>query len=297
MALLQAKDLTHIAKVRDTIYRPSKARQILPTDNSVPEWARRIEKSLVSLSGEDPVLISSGNHKDLPTVDVDKTETYQVIYKFGMALHYTDDEVTEAEQAGLNLPSVQIKGNAGIAERFVEKCAAGDYQTSLSIPGLLTNSAVTIATASTKTGGGTTWEKGTLEEIIDEIAQELQAVRTATYEAMSATQMVLPETCYNILERRRDHLNMSALAIIRREFPSVKFVSWHKCNLANAGGTGGRAVTMAEGEEVARLVIPVEMTEGTAMREAFGWMIPQYLKIAGCIMETPSAVRYLDGVS
>jgi hypothetical protein len=201
---------------------------------------------------------------------------------------------------GYDINTAQVRSNAGRAESFIERIAAGDLQSTLGLPGLLTNSTLIsgVGTASTKTGGGTTWAAATFEELVDEITIEIQGVRSATYGIKEANLMILPEVCYEVLERRmHPYSSRTVLEHIRGRFPQVRFESWHKCNLANAGGTGGRVVTMAAGESTARLIINQELTEDTAVPIAFGEQIPQYFSLAGVLWEDTTAARYLDGVS
>lgn len=300
MTLLQARDLLHITQSREQAFRPSQARAVLPVDGSVPDWAMQIEHSEIRFSGEDPVLLSHGSQKNLPTSTIDKATGTINVYRFGMALNYNRFEIAQAARSGVSLSAAQVRHNANKAERFIERIAAGDLQTSYGLPGLLTNATLiaAVGAASAKTGGGTTWAAGTFEELVDEIAVEIQGVRSATYGVKEANLMVLPEVCYEVLERRM-HPFSSATVLdhVRKLHPGVRFVPWHKCNLANAAGNGGRVVTMAAGESTARLIIPVELTEDQPIPVPFGEQIPQYFSTAGVLIEDTTAIRYLDGVS
>lgn len=300
MTLLLARDLLHITQTREQAFLPSAARTVLPVDNSVPGWAMSIEHSQFTFSGEDPVLLSHGSAKNLPTSTIDKTTGTIAVYRFGMALNYNKFEVEQASKSGISLPSMQVRHNAEKTERFLERIAAGDLQSTYGLPGLLTNATLiaAVTTASTKAGGGTTWAAATFEELCDEITIEIQAVRAATYGIKQANLMILPETCYEVLERRmHPYSSNTVLDHLRRIHPGVRFVPWHKTNLAAVSGTGGRVVTMAAGESTARLIIPTELTEDTPVTVPFGEQVPQYFSTAGVLIEDTNAIRYLDGVS
>jgi hypothetical protein len=300
MTLLQSRDLLHITQSREQAFRPSAARVVLPVDNSVPDWAMQVEHSEITFSGEDPVLLSHGAQKNLPTNTIDKTTSTINVYRFGMALNYDRFEIRQAAQAKVNLSAMQVRQNALKAERFIERIAAGDLQSTYGLPGLLTNATLisAVGTASTKTGGGTTWAAATFEEIVDEVAVEIQGIRAATYGVKEANMLVLPEVCYEVVERRMHPFSsITVLDHLKRVHPGVEFVPWHKCNLANVGGTGGRLVTMAAGESTARLIIPTELTEDQPLPVPFGEQVPQYFSTAGVLIEDTTAIRYLDGVS
>jgi hypothetical protein len=300
MTLLLERDLQYITQSREQVFRPSAARTVLPVDNSVPDWAMQVEHSQITFSGEDPVLLSHGSAKNLPTSTIDKTTDTINVYRFGMALNYNQFEIAQSQRSGVNLSAMQVRQNAAKAERFLERIAAGDLQSTYGLPGLLTNATLIAAvqTASTKTGGGTTWAAGTFEEIVDEVAVEIQNIRASTYGAKEANLMILPEVCYEVVERRMHPFSsMTVLDHLRRTHPDVWFVPWHKCNLAAVSGTGGRIVTMAAGESTARLIIPTELTEGTPVPIPFGEQVPQYFSTAGVLIEDTTAIRYLDGVS
>ena len=300
MTLLQTRDLLHITQSREQAFRPSRARSVLVVDNSVPDWAMQVEHSELRISGEDPVFLSHGSQRNLPTSTIDKATGTINVYRFGMALNYNRFEIAQAARSGTNLSAVQIRANAAKAERYIERIAAGDLQSAYGLPGLLTNATLiaAVATASTKLGGGTTWAAATFEEIVDEVWVEIQKIRSATYGAKEANLMVLPEVCYEVIERRmHPYSSESVLTYLRRVHPGVTFISWHKCNLANVGGTGGRIVTMAAGESTARLIISVELTEDTPVPVPFGEQVPQYFSTAGVLIEDTTAITYLDGVS
>lgn len=300
MTLLQTRDLTFITQAREQAMRPSRAREVLPVDNSVPDWAATVEHSEIRFSGEDPVLLSNGAQKMLPTNTLDKVTGTVNILRFGMALNFNKFEIKQAQQAGVSLSALQIRKNVEKAEYYIERIAAGDLQTAYGLPGLLTNATLiaAVGTASAKTGGGTTWAAATFEELVDEIAIEIQGVRSATYGAKEANLQILPEVCFEVLERRmHPYSSITVLEHVRKVHPGVTFLSWHKCNLANVGGTGGRVVTMAAGESTARLIIPSELTEDTPLPIPFGEQVPQYFSTAGVLIEDTTAIRYLDGVS
>ena len=300
MTLLQTRDLQYITQSREQAFRPSQARVVIPVDNSVPDWAQQVEHSELRFSGEDPVLLSSGAQKNLPVNTLDKATGTVNVFRFGMALDYNRFEIAAAQQTGVNLPATQVRQNSGKAERFLERIAAGDLQATYGLPGLLTNATLIAAvqTASTKTGGGTTWANGTFEELVDEIAIEIQSIREATYGNKVANLMIMPEACYQVVERRMHPFSsITVLEHVRKVHPSVRFEPWHKTNLADVAGTGGRVVTMAAGESTARLIIPTELTEDTPIVVPFGQQVPQYFSTAGVLIEDTTAMRYLDGVS
>jgi hypothetical protein len=297
MAFILADQLKHVTRYRVQRYRPNRFRSILPIDNSPPTWATTVEHSQITEAATDPAVVGNGPVKNLPRPTIDKTAALIRILEFGYAYGWSEHEQEKAAKTGLMLSAALAVANQTAWERFLDAVAAGQRLTTLGLPGLLNIAGKAANQAGAKAGGGTAWAVATFDEMIADVAQSIEAVETGTLENMAASQVILPVTHYNRLVRVMHPISgVSALQTLRSMYQGVTFRSWAKLALANAAGNGPRMVTMATGEDVARMIIPRELQDGTPVAEPGGIVIPQWGSTAGVLVETPDAIVYTDGI-
>jgi len=298
MTLILADELRHVTQSRIKKFRPNRFRSILPVDSSVPTWADTVQHSQISLSGEDPVRVGNGPVKNLPRPTISKADASITIVNFGLSYGYSNREMEKAEKQGIRLSSALASANQQKVERFFDAIAAGEKLATLGTPGLLNVTGITPQTAALKGGGATTvWTDATFDEIVSDIAQSIELVNTQTLENMMANLVILPLASYWLLTRTlHSTSSVSALALLKQMFPGVRFESWNRLATADAAGTGPRMVTMATGEDVARMIIPQELTDDQPIRVPGGVEIAQFCSTAGVLVETPDAIVYTDGI-
>lgn len=297
MTLVLSEELRYVTQSRKQKFRPSRFRSLLPIDSSVPTWATEVEHSEITESGEDPIVIGNGTVKNLPTPTIDRSAGYIKILRFGYAYGYSDDEVEKAARLGIRLSDAKAVANQGRVERFLDSIAVGEKLATLGLPGIANDASVTVYTASTKTSGGTPWPNGTFEEIYADIAQSLDAIQTQTLENHTGALVMVPLVRYQLLARTmHPTMPISLLALLRQQLPGVRIESWNRLATKDAAGTGPRMITMATGEDVARMIIPSELVDDTPIRVPFGVEIAQSFKTAGVLIETPTAIAYTDGI-
>lgn len=303
MTLLLQKQLDYVAETRIKRYRPSRWRRFIPRDGSVPTWADRVEHSQISMHGEPPVRIAPhGPVKNLPRVTISREAAYINILRFGYSYGYSIFDLERAQQTNVNLPATEAVATQTKVETFLDETAAGEHLADYGMPGLANISGKSPTTVSTKDAGGTVWFSGgqlnaTFEEIAGDIQTGIEAVEDATLGNMQAGLVLLPQAQYRALYKARHPVTeRSLLARLREDFPQVRFEYWHRLATADQAGTGPRMIVMATGEDVARMIIPQELTDGTPQQEPFSWVIPQWMSTAGMLIETPDAIAYYDGL-
>jgi hypothetical protein len=310
MTILLQKQLDYVGAQRIQQFRPSKFRRILPVDGSVPAWADRVQHSEIRISGEhDPKLIpASGPVGKLPRSTLSRADAFINILHFGYSYGYSIFDLERAAQTKINLPATEAIANQGIAERFLDAVAAGAFTVTYGLPGLLNQTATaatpgvatttaSLLTACAKASGGTTWVGATLTEIKRDIDASLYQINVNTLEVYTANLIALPPASMQYLTTTFNEITEhSLLQILMSTYPGVRFESWQRLATANAAGTGPRMVTMATGEEVARMIIPQELRDETPMQVPLAVEIPQWLSTAGVLVETPTAINYTDGI-
>lgn len=310
MTILLQKQLDYVAAQRIQRFRPTKFRSILPVDGSVPTWADRVQHSEIRISGEaDPKQIGmTGPIGELPRPTLSRADAYITIFRFALSYGYSIFDLERAAQTNVNLPATEATANQQIFERFLDAVAAGAYLASKGIPGLLnlTNTAATFGTATTtasrltactKNAGGTAWSNATLEEIKRDISASIYQVNVNTFETYEANLILLPPaSMYYLQESRNPGTDRSLLELIRASYPGVRFETWSRLALADQAGTGPRMVTMATGEEVARMIVPQEFRDEAPVNQPLAVVVPQWGSTAGVLVETPTAINYTDGI-
>lgn len=321
MTILLQRQLDFVAAQRIQRFRPAKFRRVLPVDSAVPTWADRVQHSEILISGEaNPKIIgATGPIGELPRPTLRRQDGFISIFRFALSYGYSIFDLERAAQTNINLPATEATANQAIFERFLDDIAAGCYLTgtwentanafaALGIPGLLnlTPTAATFGTATTtaslltasnKASGGTTWTQATLEEIKRDISASIYQVNANTLETYEANLVLLPpERMFYLQESRNPGTDRTLLELIRSSYPGVRFETWQKCRLADAAGTGPRMVTMATGEEIARMIIPQEFKDEATVQQPLAVVVPQWGSTAGVLVETPTAINYTDGI-
>lgn len=291
------RELDYFRQVRADRYRPSVFRSIIRIDSSVPVWAERIVTEYTKAFAEFTLVGSSQTQFREGTEE--KREEYSGLHQWGSAFQILDLEVERmANIRGWHITDSRRTANQQKSEQMLDQMAAeGDTLTGLK--GLLNLVGISSVTPSTKTAGGTTFANGTFHEDLDDLLKLKQAVRTQSLGYYQCRQIVLPETIYNVLERKRHsadaNFSPSVLDQFRKENPDVAVKWWARGATAGAGNTP-RIVAMDTAEEVARMVIPQELTMHPPTRQDLGYRIVETFMSGGVLSDNPLGLAYMDGV-
>ena len=89
----------------------------------------------------------------------------------------------------------------------------------------------------------------------------------------------------------------TVLQLFLQQSPWVdQVIPWHKLALADAGGTGPRAVAYQLDRRVLEFEVPMELEFLDPQVENFTFKVPSRLKTAGVNIHYPLAVAYMDGI-
>lgn len=311
MTILLQKQLDYVSTQRIQQFRPAKFRRIVPVDGSIPTWADRVQHTEIRVNGEaDLKLIApTGPVGELPRSTLSRADAFISILHFGYSYGYSIFDLERAAQTNIDLPATEAVTNQGIAERFLDRVAAGSFLASLGLPGILnvTNTAVTVdqaavataclMTACAKAGGGTTWVGATYEEIARDVEMALQRIYANTLELYTGNLVAMsPSRMFYLRTTRHPITQQSVLAQLQAEYPEVRFEAWQALATADAAGTGNRLLAMAQAPSVARMIIPQELKDDAPVQQPLAVLIPQWLSTSGVLVETPSAIVYVDGI-
>jgi hypothetical protein len=123
----------------------------------------------------------------------------------------------------------------------------------------------------------------------------------ANKETFMPTTIALAQVSYGLLNRTRisttGDTNTTALQAFLASAQSVtEVVSWNKLALADAAGTGPRAICYTKAPEVLTLEIPQEYEQFPPQPKNLSFYVPAHARCAGVIIYYPIAVGYMDGL-
>jgi len=91
--------------------------------------------------------------------------------------------------------------------------------------------------------------------------------------------------------------NMSVLQAFLQTNPYVKNVDqWHKLDLADAAGTGPRAVCYQRTNEVCEMDIPVMFETFAPQFKGLSMITPCHARMGGVVFYYPLGAAYMDGL-
>lgn len=291
---------TELNKVYDQLeilYTPAVFRSIVPIAYDVEPWVHQIDVDTVQDFAE--MRLVSQFQTELPAGAEEKTTVGYPVYAWGLSFNYQDREVDRSVQLGVTLPTRRAAANTMRVEQFLDKVSAlGGVQEEGGTPigGLLRQAAVTPTSI---TG---TWSGATAEVIAEDIIKVWQAVRTTSKGLFSANKIVMPESRMQLAQRKRSTVNPAltamdlAMQTLRAWQQDLTFHTWQHAELAGGAFNTTRMCAFQSRPDVAKHVIPLELTSYDAEKRGFNWIVPQQVVSAGVISEFPEGIAYGDGL-
>jgi hypothetical protein len=270
--------------------------QLVPIDESAPEWAKSITFYSIDWAGQARWL--NHMHTDHPLADVQRAAFEQGIELAGVGYRYTLEEIGQAMLVGWNLTAERASAAVRAYEEFMNQVAlAGD--TDKGFEGLISSSVISAGSSSK------TWATATADEILADINGLLTSVYVASNTVEIANTLLLPVEQYTLL------------ATMRVPDTTMTVMQWIMANNAytantgapltiralrqlNGAGDGGddRAMAYNRSPDVLRMHVP--------MRHRFlpVWQtgpitfdVPGIFRTGGVEFRRPAAARYLDGIA
>ena len=296
--LVPARLLTFVDQDRMRLYTPQLFRSILPVTSRVPEWVETIAMGEIEILGQfKPLNMLS---KNFTTSNLNRLEATQRVVTYGGGYRFSDMDLLRSMQMQMPLDSALAAGNDRLVEIMLDDFAATGVPAINSL-GLGNWAGIATVVAVAKTGGGLLWTGvGALaSEIALDVANLIMASyinSRQNYDPREGGIIAMPASKYQALQGKIiTGTSKTLLDQMQETYPKIKFLAWEKLVGLGAGATD-RVVCMPLNEAVARFEIPGPLTNRPMIREAFGVAVPQTVTVAGTIVETPSAVVFMDAV-
>jgi hypothetical protein len=234
------------AAVYRTVYPDIQYPALVPVDETAPEWAKSITFFSIGQVGKADWFHHLATDMRLADITRDKFE--QGIEMAGIGYRYTLEEISQAQQLGINLGTERGLAASRAYEEFVEAVViAGD--TVKNWTGLINDAGVSAALVANP-GSGTTWAVKTSDQIIADVNAVLTGIYTASNTIEMADTLLLPVSQMTLLATKRlsDAVQSSVLDWIQRynvyhcndwsaaHYSGGSSVDWSRCRTHRSDG-------------------------------------------------------------
>jgi len=279
--------------------------QLIPVDESAPEWTKSITFFSIESSGRADWF--HHNATDMRLADVTRSAYEQGVDMAGIGYRYTLAEIGEALQAGFALNPERAAAAVRGAEQFIESVALiGDIAKGWT--GLINAANVTVSTvANTGTGPSTLWSTKTADLIISDLNIAIAGIYSATNTVEIPDTILLPVEQYTLIATKRlsDTSEMSILDWFQKynvyTAQTGRSLTIRALRQLDGAGTSpassDRMMIYRRDPSVLKMHLP--------MRHRFlpVWQtgpivfdVPGIMRLGGTEVRRPAAVHYWDGI-
>lgn len=292
-AILQ-KQLDYVkTKTYDVVYPELKARSLIPASNEGDPGAETITYTSWDAFGMAQIISNFAD--DIPMVEVLAEELSQRVHSIALGYQYSIQDLRRAAMSGVPLTSKKAKTTRRQMEQKIEDIAAiGEANAGLT--GIANNANVSLVSPVTGT-----WSTATGAQIVEDLLKLVSETVIRCKETFIPTTIVLDIASYNYAATRRisttGDTHTTALQAFKASSPyPIEVVAWNKLALADAAGTGPRALCYPKTEDVLFLEITQEFEQMAPQQKNLAFVVPTHQRTAGVIMPYPVAVSYMDGL-
>lgn len=290
------------AQVYETQYPEVQYPNLIPVDETAPEWVKSISFFSVDKVGVADWFDATAT--DIPLADIERSQFEQGVEMAAVGYRYNMQEIAIALQVGINLDTSRAAAALRAYEEFVERVAfTGD--TSKNWLGLTGQSSVTRVTAAADgTGSSSLWSAKTDDQVARDINDNLTAVYTTSLQIEVADTILLPITRFTSLATRRlANLNITLLQYILQSNAYTALTNRpltiraiRGLDTAGQGGTA-RMIVYRRDPNVLKMHLPMRHRFLPVWQRApLVFDVPGIFRLGGVEVRRPVAMRYVDGV-
>lgn len=288
-------------QVYETQYPTIQYPNLIPVDNSAPEWTKSITYYSTDKVGEAQWFHASA--KDIPVADVSRAKYEAGVSMAGIGYMYDLEEIAQAMQLGINLTTDRADAARRAYEEFVdERLLTGD--TDKGWTGLL-NEAVNV-TVIEAAGADTSWGAKDGDAIIKDVNDALSGIWTSTLQIEMADTVLLPPSAAALIATKRldDMVEISVFDWLRKynvyTMQTGQPLNFATCRgLETAGSeSGGRMVVYRKDPQVLKAHIPMPHRFLPAYQDGpVRFVVPGIFRFGGLDIRRPKSIRYVDGIT
>ena len=299
LSFLQQQGAHIEAEVYRIEYPQYKYSQLVPLDNSAPEWTKTVLFQSVDARGELKLL--GPDSTDVPTVDIARSQGFHNISTAALGYTFSLEELEFAKLTNTPLDVERAQAVRDVTEGGLNKIY---LQGGLGVgEGLYTSNDVSRTSAG-KTIATLVSEIPTNgpQPLITLFADAFNRVyQTNTNTVHKPNTFVLPTAQFQLLARTMldaaNASNMTVLQFLRMNFAEMEFVDDILLKNAGLGGSIDRLVTYKRDIRVVKGhdVMPLKfMPPATA--DGINFKVPALVRTGGTEWRVPAAAHYTDNV-
>lgn len=284
-------------EVYETVYPEVQYANLIPVDNSAPEWTQTVTYKSKDMYGKADWV--NGNADDINLAGTTAKKQQSTVEMAGIGYGYGYEELMASMQNGVDLNSEDAVAARETYEHFVDKIAFIGDETK-GFKGLINNDGVTTV-AATKT-----FLTATESEILKDINSLISGTASATNNTMPADTLLLPLTQFNYLASTplTNNSGGTLLSFIQ-QYNTYTALTGQQLTIRAVGklengGTGGtinRAMAYSRNPRVLKLHIPMPLKFLETYRSGpLNFVVPGIFRLGGVEIRNTDAVRYMDGV-
>jgi len=299
LVIAQGRNIeTRIYKKRYPTYNYA---QVIPVVTEGHPWAIGTTFFSVDSAGEAKFLSGAGT--DMPFNKTTRDQASHDFAMIGSGWEWTIEEVSQASFYGIDLPSTDAMSATDKVERLLNSIAfAGSTEKNWT--GFANNTAVPRADVATP---GTFWPAKTLDQILIDVNEVIERVRTQTNEIEWADSLALPPVAFRRLATIRLGVGdgvMTGLDYVRsaniytaETNQALNIYPVRELATASQDG-GGRMVAYRRDEEVLRFHLPMPRTVlQPRQKSIMGFEQGIIARTGGTEWRLPKAAAYADEVT
>lgn len=287
---LITRQLTWLLERKHVLYRPTHFRQFLQVDRQIPAW---VEFPVIQkVEGLAKLIPIQQQGAQMPKPNVSVSEKKYRMVQFGCAYDVMDREVQLAAATGMNVSDERVTANNTASEQLLDQIAATGDPFGLSLGGLMNNSDVTIVS-----GTGTAWASATFAQILSDLNKITNAVAVNSKENFRADTLILPLAQYQLITAVQSSFDHTPLELFLAQNQYIRRVGyWDRAKTAGASSATRAVALDSQTPNGPRMLISQELTEEPALRIPFGTTVNQSMITGGVLLESTTAVAYMDGI-
>jgi len=288
-------------RLREIRYPALKWRLFVPVTSEAPAGADTWSYYAWDSAGIAELIANYAD--DVRRVAVTSTKVTYDILSYALAYDWSVLDVKRASMAGVDYRNRKADAvRRGFEQRFERLAALGEPGSS--IRGLLNNANVPVVAAA-NVGGTTVWGSGTKtpQDVLNDLLAGETAILVATKGVESPDTLLLPLAKLRYIQNTSLYTGAGAdpsdtiLSVYLERTQYVRNVDWWQyLDLADAAGTGPRAVWYRRDEEHVHFELTEAPNEQAPQQQNFALVVNSMARAGGVAWELPLSGVYMDGI-
>jgi hypothetical protein len=275
--------------------------QLIPVDTSANEWAKSVTYFSIDKTGKAGWFHAQA--KDIHVADVERAQHEVEIHMADIGYRYNIEELGQAMMVpNSNLSADRAAAARRAYEEWVDDTALRG-KAEKAIYGIMNYPGITKVLAK-NTGGNTTWDSKSADDIMEDVNNALTGIYTGTLTIEMADTLLLPVTALTILGNKRiPDTDRSVMSYLKENNTFTQITGRPLTiralrGLETAGQNGsGRMIAYRRSPDVLKMHIPMTHRFLDVFRTApLVYDVPGIFRLAGLEIRRPGAVRYVDGI-